>query len=96
MLRLHPHPKSTTSNRLRGKPLKPPSVDDVFLLVKLSGGRYDYHQHTMRWSITMPYQRLGIWKSIEISDLDLATDGYQEYVKEFIKECLAANGETNG
>lgn len=79
------------------KPLMPPSVRDLILLLKMSGGRCDYRPERMAFQIAMPVPRLGrVWKMIEIEETELVNQFHQDYIKNFINECLAANGESNG
>jgi hypothetical protein len=45
----------------------------------------------------MPIFRLKLCKVIELGDTDLARSEVQDYVKQFISECLKESiGETNG
>lgn len=78
------------------KPLRPPSVEDLLLMVRMSGGRYDYRPDRMEWNIAMPATRLGVWKAIYIGEMELARQSGQDFIKGFINECLRANGEANG
>ena len=79
------------------KPLMPPSVQVLMLLLQMSGGRYDYRSDRMTYQIAMPVPRLGrVWKMIEIEETELMNQFHQDYIKNFINECLAENGELNG